>query len=373
MAPPPPPTDEDFRQSEERFRLLVSSIRDYAIFMLDAQGRVQTWNAGALAIKGWSATEIIGQSIEVFYTEEDRKAGKPQRLLAEAAAMDRVEDEGWRVRKDGTTFWASVVITALKDAVGRVIGYAKVSRDLTERRRAEQLRLELAQAQEALRLRDDFLAIASHELKTPLTVMHATLVAIRRQLKDPAQQTRFERAVDASLKLSALVDSLLDVTAMAGGRLQVDRVDCDLSEIVRGAADAFKPSAVAHGCAFTAKIEGPAPGRWDPVRLGQVVTSLLGNAARFGAQAPIDLELKLKGDDVVLSVRDFGPGIPEDDRERVFGRFDHAKGLRDWGGMGLGLYAARQIVEAHGGTIVAKEAAGGGALLVVKLPRGEKG
>ena len=367
--PPPPPTDEDFRQSEEPFRLLVASIRDYAIFLLDSEGRVQSWNAGAQAIHGYAATEVIGQHFDLFYTPEDREAGRPRRLLAEAAAMDRVEDESWRTRKDGSKFWASVVITALKDAVGRVIGYAKVSRDLTERKRGEQMRVELAQAQEALKLRDDFLAIASHELKSPLTAIHATLVAIRRQLKEPALAKRFERAIDASLQLAALIDSLLDVTAMAGGRLQVELVQCDLAQIVGGAAEAFKPNAAAHGCHVTVSIDGPVPGKWDPVRLGQVVTSLLGNAARFGAQSPIDLKLQLRPDDVLLTVRDHGPGIPADDRDRVFGRFEHARGMRDWGGMGLGLYAARQIVETHRGTIVAQEAPGGGALLVVTLPR----
>lgn len=219
MAPPPPPTDEEFRQSEEKFRLLVASIRDYAIFLLGPDGRVQSWNAGAQAIKGYTANEIIGKHIEVFYTPADRAAGRPQRLLSEAAAMGRVEDEGPRLRKDGTTFWADVVITVLKDAVGRVIGFAKVTRDLTERRRGEQARLELAQAQEAMRLRDDFLAMASHELKTPLTSLQLVLAGLERQVEEPALAARFKRAVDSAMRLAALIDSLLDASAMAGGRL----------------------------------------------------------------------------------------------------------------------------------------------------------
>ncbi|MBL8957410.1 MAG: PAS domain S-box protein [Myxococcaceae bacterium] len=354
--------------SDERYQLLVESIRDYAILLLDAEGRVQSWNLGAQAIKGWAAAEIIGQHFSVFYTPADRDAGKPALLLAEAAAAGRARDQGLRVRRDGTTFWADVVITALRDAGGALIGFGKVTRDLTEVKKAEQTRLELSQARAALELRDDFLSIASHELKTPLAAMHLTLEGIRRQLKDPAQLQRFETAIDSHRRLVALADSLLDASAMAGGRLVLQRAPCDLADIVAGAALSFRPAAAAQGCTLQVRIAGPVPGMLDPVRLGQVVTNLLGNAAKYAPNTAIDVDLSSFQGQALLTVRDRGPGIPKEDRERVFGRFEHGSGFRDWGGLGLGLYAARQIVEGHGGTIAAHEPEGGGALLAVRLP-----
>src|SRR4051812_3058116 len=146
----------------ERLRLVVESVRDYAIFMLDPDGRVATWNPGAELAKGYRADEIIGNHIEIFYTPEDRASGLPRRLLAAALRDGRVENEGWRQRKDGTRFWADVIITALRDPEGGLLGFAKVTRDLTERRRADEERVKLARAEEAVRLRDEFLSIASH-------------------------------------------------------------------------------------------------------------------------------------------------------------------------------------------------------------------
>ena len=177
------------KESDDRFRVLVESIRDYAVFMLDRDGRVATWNTGAALIKGYQREEIVGKPIELFYTREDRESGRPARLLAQAANEGRIEDEGWRVRKDGTRFWADVVITALRDETGALIGFAKVTRDLTQRQHAEEERRRLdadrIRAEEALRIRDEFLSIASHELKTPLTALQLELYGMRAPIEKP--------------------------------------------------------------------------------------------------------------------------------------------------------------------------------------------
>ena len=152
------------------FRLLVESVVDYAIFLLDPTGVVRTWNAGARRLKGYEADEIIGRHFSTFYPEEDVRRGKPAWELESAAREGRFEDEGWRIRKDGSSFWANVVITALRRD-GELVGFAKVTRDLTARREAEEERVRLAEAREAVRLRDEFLSIASHELRTPLTAL----------------------------------------------------------------------------------------------------------------------------------------------------------------------------------------------------------
>ena len=161
--------EQKLRQSEARLRLLIESIRDYAVIMLEPDGRVATWNPGAQRINQYSAAEIVGRHFSVFYPEEEAKSGKCDRELDIATATGRFEEESWRLRQDGTRFWASVVISAIRDETGTLVGFAKVTRDLTDRRIAEQERLKLAQVEEAVRMRDNFLSIASHELKTPLT------------------------------------------------------------------------------------------------------------------------------------------------------------------------------------------------------------
>src|SRR5262249_25010883 len=153
----------------------------YAIFMLDPSGRVASWNTGAERIKQYTANEIIGRHFSLFYPEEDVRAVKPKRLLEIASREGRYEEEGWRLRKDGTRFWASVILTATRDHSGRLRGFAKVTRDLTERKRADDERARLIRTEEAVRLRDEFLSIASHELRTPLTALKLHLQSAARE------------------------------------------------------------------------------------------------------------------------------------------------------------------------------------------------
>src|SRR5712692_6079290 len=202
--------DQQLRLSEERFRLMVESIKDYAIFMLDPHGRIASWNLGAERIKQYRAAEILGRHLSVFYPEEEVVAGKCERELEVAEREGRFEDEGWRVRKDGSRFWANVIITAMREPSGELIGFAKVTRDLTERRRLEEEKVRLAQAQEAIRLRDEFLSIASHELKTPLTALQLQLQSVHEKVKalDEALASRVERAYRGGVRLSDLIEAL---------------------------------------------------------------------------------------------------------------------------------------------------------------------
>ena len=170
--------EEARRESEEKLRLMIASVHDYALYMLDPAGQVASWNPGAEKITGYRADEIVGQHFSRFFTAEDRENGKPAREL-EIATNGRFEEESWRVRKDGARYWANVVITPVRDASSHLVGFVKVTRDLTENRKMEEERLRLAQAREAIRLRDEFLSIASHELKTPLTALQLQLGNIR--------------------------------------------------------------------------------------------------------------------------------------------------------------------------------------------------
>lgn len=365
------PRPDDFRQSEARFRLLVESVKDYAIFMLDPQGRVQTWNIGAKRIKGYDAADIIGQHFSRFYEEHEIRAGKCEMELEVAAREGRFEDEGWRIRKDGSRFWANVVITALRGGDGELVGFAKVTRDLTERRSLENERVGRARAEEALRLRDDFLALASHELKTPLTVVQMQLDSLHERLGnwDAKVGLKLFRAARSTERLAKLIESLLDASHLTTGKLSLAREDMDLGAVVSHVIEDLEPTATRAGCDLRIELESGVVGCWDQLRVEQAVSNLISNAIKYGAGKPIAITTRLNGPDAVLEIRDHGPGIPEAELDRLFRRFERAVSLRNYGGLGLGLYLVQEIVEAHGGRVVAQNAEGGGARFELRLPR----
>ena len=366
--------EETLRRSEERFRLLVESVTDYAIFMLDPDGRVATWNRGAERIKGYRSSEIVGQHFSRFYPEDDVRAGKCEHELEVAARVGRFEDEGWRVRKDGSRMWANVVITALRDpAGGELLGFGKVTRDLTDRRRAEDARVELAKAHEAVRMRDEFISIASHELRTPLSTLRLQTDAMARALeKNDAPPERIAARLSAARsqigRLEQLISALLDVSRIESGRLTLDRMAVDLSTVAREAAATLGESLARAGCQLDVDAPAPVLGNWDGGRLEQVVVNLLTNAAKYGRNAPIHVSVRCAGDRAELTVRDQGLGIAPEHQQRIFERFERAADARHFGGLGLGLWLSRQIVEAHGGTIRVSSALGAGASFVVELP-----
>ncbi|MFP2930274.1 PAS domain S-box protein [Pyxidicoccus sp. 3LG] len=363
--------EEALRQSEARFRLLIQSVKDYAIFMLDPQGHVATWNTGAARIKGYAPEEIIGQHFSRFYPPEEAATGKCERELQIAIAEGKFEEEGWRVRKDGTRFWANVVLQPMWDADGKLLGYAKVTRDLTDKRNAEQERLRLAQAQEAIRLRDEFLSIASHELKTPLSAIQLQLQSLLHgsHALEPKLRKKAERAYKGGERLTELVETLLDVSRIATGRFVLSLRTFDLARSVEELVERFREQASAEGCELSLRLDESVTGEWDPLRVEQVVTNLLSNALKYAAGRPVELAVRTEGENAVLTVSDQGPGIPEPDRARIFDRFERAASMSHFGGMGLGLYVARQIVEAHGGSIAVEEVAPHGARFIVTLPR----
>ncbi len=366
------------KESDERFRVLVESIRDYAVFMLDPDGRVATWNTGAALIKGYRREEIVGKPIDLFYTREDRENGRPAKLLAQAANEGRIEDEGWRVRKDGTRFWADVVITALRDDAGTLIGFAKVTRDLTQRQQDEEERRRLDEerirAEEAVRIRDEFFSIASHELKTPLTALQLELHGMRAPIEKTGDERlgrKLARASRSGDRLSRLIEMLLDVSRLATGRLTLNREPFDLRPAMQQVFEIMQGTATQASCDFSfdpSPEAGPLGGNWDRLRVEQVVMNLLANAFKYGAGRPVTLSLARDGDQAIVEVRDHGPGIPAGDLARIFERFERATALQSHGGLGLGLYVSREIVRAHGGSIAARTLPGSGACFTVRLP-----
>ena len=371
------------RDAEERFRLLVESVKDYAIFMLDATGQVVTWNAGAQRIKGYSAGEIIGKHFSVFYPIEDVIAGKCERELEIAALEGRFEDEGWRVRKDGTLMWANVVITALRSPDdGTLFGFAKVTRDLSERRKAEAAQRQLAAQQAALAEKtriqeflERFIAILGHDLRNPLSAIDMNLTRLREKVTDPALARMLDRMASSSTRMSRMIGQILDLTrSRLAGRLELQRAPMDLRDALTRIVEELRAAQPDR----TIDLRSPSlPGTWDRDRLEQVFSNLVGNALLYGdPDRPITVEAVEAGDGATIhvDVHNHGAPIPEELQADLFNPFRRAtftEETRKGGeGLGLGLYISRELVAAHGGTIDVRSAPGQGTTFRVALPRG---
>ncbi len=366
--------EDHLRASEERFRLLVDAVSDYAIFMLDPEGHIQTWNVGAERIKGYRASEIIGRHFSIFYPRADVEAGKCDLELEVAAREGRFEDEGWRLRKDGTRFWANVVITALRHPSDkRLLGFAKVTRDLTERRRAEDDRVRLARAEEANRTKDEFLATVSHELRTPLNAILGWAVLLGDRTTDPSiakPLATIRRNAEAQAKL---VEDVLDISRIVSGKLRIEVKPVDLAAIVRDALDVVKPAAAAKDIRLAKEgLDEAAIVVGDATRLQQVAWNLLSNAVKFTASGgTVTVRLARDAATLSLCVADTGVGIDPGFLPFVFDRFRQADSspTRKHGGLGLGLAIVRHIVELHGGSVTAaSEGRGWGSTFIVTLP-----
>lgn len=351
----------ELRESEERFKLLVETVGDYAIFMLDPSGTIISWNAGAARIKGYTAEEVIGRNFAIFYPPEDLH--KPPAELNEAIAHGRLEDEGWRVRKNGERFWANVIITALFDDHGRLRGFAKVTRDLTERRLKEEAERRAALLAEASRLKDDFLAMVSHELRTPLNVVLGQAAMLQKDLP-PEQTRRGWAALHRNLALlTQIIDDLLDLSRVTTGKLTLERKPVDMRPLIEHAVEEMMPAAEAKQLQVRRRIDAaPAVVLGDPGRLRQVINNLLSNALKFTpAGGWIDVECGTAGRSVLVRVTDSGVGIDAEFLGSVFDRFSQGDTSirREHGGLGLGLAIVRELVARHGGTITAASAGKG--------------
>ena len=343
--------DEMLRMSEERFRLLVEGVKDYAIFMLDPGGHIVSWNLGAQKNKGYEASEIIGQHFSVFYPPEVAAIGWPEQELRNALRDGRFEDEGWRIRKDGSRFWASVVITALHDATGQHRGFAKVTRDLTERRRVTAL-------EDEGRRVTNFLAMLGHELRNPLAPISNALELLKREKTDSAVVAHGRDIIGRQLKqLTRLVDDLLDVGRITSGKIHLESKPVRLREAIAEAAEAVRPLIESKSQTLHLQYQEADP--WisgDRARLIQIVSNLIHNAAKFTHNSGnVHVSLSQVGEDADISVRDDGPGIPPKDLQRIFDLFVQGEQnmARSQGGLGLGLSLVQQLTTLHGGRVSA--------------------
>jgi PAS domain S-box-containing protein len=341
--------EETLRQSEERFRLLVDSVGDHALFMLDSNGNVASWNAGAERLKGYKADEIIGRHFSLFYPPEE--ATKPEKDLSRALAEGRVEGEGWRVRKDGTLFWASVILTALRDRSGRLYGFGEVTRDMTQSRRVEAL-------EESRQRGEEFLAMLGHELRNPLAPIRNALTVMQLQGSSEPNLQWARDVVDRQLaQLTRLVDDLLDLGRITSGNVTLHKEPLDLSVVVARAVEASQPLMDARRHTLSISLpRQPLRVDGDLTRLSQALVNLLNNSAKYTPEGgQVWLNVVADGGDAVLRVRDNGVGVSADLLPRVFDPFTQgARSLdRAEGGLGLGLTLVRRLVAMHGGTVEA--------------------
>jgi PAS domain S-box-containing protein len=382
--------EESLRQSEERFRLLVDGVVEYALFMLDANGRVVTWNTGAQRINGYAADEIVGKPLSVFYPRDAVDSGWPEHELQVAAAEGQYQEEGWRVRKDGSRFWAHVTITALRDESGHLRGYAKLTRDLSERQRAQTreeyaaLRDQMLEAERAARIeaqrtvhmKDEFLATLSHELRTPLNAILGWTQVLRMRAKGSEESqlvqglTVIERNARAQVQL---IDDLLELSRILAGQVRLDVQRVALVDVIRNAMESVQPAADGKGVRLESVLDarrGIVSG--DAARLQQIVWNLLSNAIKFTPKGGrIQVLLERVNSHIEITVSDTGIGISAEFLPHVFGRFTQQDSTpaRKYGGLGLGLAISKQLVELHGGSISAKSAGEGkGAAFIVRLP-----
>jgi PAS domain S-box-containing protein len=365
----------------EQFRLLVASVRDYAIFMLDPRGYIISWNLGAERIKGYAASEIIGKHFSIFYPAEDIAAGKPPWELTEAERCGRFEDEGWRLRKDGSRFWANVIITALRGSDGVLRGFGKVTRDLTARREAEETARRLAMeqaaravAEKAEKYQRDLLAILGHDLRNGLSVILTAAELNRLQAKDEKIRRRAEQVMSSARRMRQIIHSTIDYTHAQRGGLHVSvRAGVDFHAVCERVLQEFRVLQPERRLVY--ESEGNPVGTWDEGRLEQVVQNLVGNALKYGAPgSPVTVRWRREGDplegDLVASVHNEGRPIDPDLLPHVFEPFRAGEqdASSERGSMGLGLFIVREIVRAHGGEVSATSDAEHGTTFAVRLP-----
>jgi PAS domain S-box-containing protein len=347
----------------------LETIEDYAVFMLDADGFIKTWSGVAQKIKGYAPSEIIGKHISVFYPEEDCIKFSPYKEISIATEQGRFEDFGWRVKKNGDKFQAKIVITALKNDEGTVIGFSKVVRDLTLKSNSSDKK-RISELEESIRIRDEFISLASHELRTPVTRILLNLQIIKRygdDLKDKVMKS-LDVCENSTKDLIIIMDNLVDVTRLRLGKLDIRRTKTNITTVLLQTIEKYKDQIRIYGNHVTVIHDGDVIGYWDQTRLDQLFSNLLSNAIKYTDGRPIRMELRKGEKSITFSIADEGPGIPYHMQSKVFERFGRASDPRKISGLGLGLYVSRQIVEAHKGEIGLESRPGQGAKFIVHLP-----
>jgi PAS domain S-box-containing protein len=357
------------RQSEERYRLLVEQVTDYAIFMMDEKGRIVSWNEGANKIKGYTAKEIIGKYFSIFYPQEDIINGKPANELRIARSVGKYEEEGWRLRKDGSRFWANVVITAVYNQEGVLVGFSKVTRDLTERKRAEQTARENASKYQAIARKmevinqelskanqelEQFTSIVSHDLQEPLRTVKSFLHLMDIKI-DQGQTTELKQYVTKSIlgsnRMKELIENLMNYAQVSKSQWKAD--DLSFRELLEQAFQNLRAAIDVSGTSIVIENESDVIVKGDRVQLVQLIQNLLSNAMKFTVreQPGIRIGWQQENGYVRFSFTDNGIGMQPDEVSKVFEVFKRLHSARTFPGTGMGLAICKKVIERHHGKI----------------------
>jgi PAS domain S-box-containing protein len=370
----------ELRNSEERYHRVVEEVQDYAIILLDRDGIIINWNKGAEQLKHFDESEVLGKHFRIFSPEEDRKKKVPEKLLDEAFKQGRAMHEGWRVRKDGSRFWGSIVITALHDDKNNVTGFTKVTRDLSERRSAEEKMLSYTLELEAQNKElEQFAYVASHDLQEPLRKIRTFTELVQQNIHDRDFTEKYFSKIQASAhRMSELIRSVLAYSNISKDNGMVERVD--LNEVLKSVVSDFELLIEEKGAQV---IHEPLPTVMGiPVQLGQLFSNLVSNGLKFTTSAPIiritsrrltpgEISLSpelLLADYYEICVTDNGIGFDQQYEKKIFNMFQRLHRKEQYAGTGIGLALCKKIVETHHGTISAKSRPGEGASFCVILP-----
>jgi PAS domain S-box-containing protein len=379
--------NEHLRQSEERYHKMISEVQDYAIILLSKEGIIQNWNEGASYIKGYSADEIVGKSFKVFYPREDAEKGLPEELLSTAAMYGKVVHEGWRVKKDGTKFWGSVVISALHDDANNIIGFSKVTRDLTERKKAEESlkasaeelerkNRELERANEEL---SSFAFIASHDLKEPLRKVRTFASRLTDENLSKQGQDYMTRIQDGARRMQVLIDDLLSFSQISNGMAEAKAVN--LNDVVRSVKEDLEVT-IGEKNALISSAELPTiKGLY--FQFHQMFLNLLSNSLKFSkvdGQPVITIDYKISQKEDLpiqldhkksyhhITVTDNGIGFAQENATKIFNAFQRLHTRADYSGSGLGLSIVKKVVENLKGLALAEGQQGIGAAFHIYIP-----
>jgi PAS domain S-box-containing protein len=365
----PETAESGLHSYETQFRLMVEEVTDYAIFMLDPQGQVVSWNKGARRIKGYEAGEIVGRHFSCFYTAADQQRGVPMRALKVAAATGHFRNSGWRVRKDGSMFLADVVVTAVKDESGSLIGFSKVTRDVTESRASES-RLD-ATALEVMRSTLRVVAEANHELRSPIQVILTWAMVLEKQLDALGVEDR--RALGgikrAGSRLTSIIDQMLDLSRFDAGAFEAKRVPIDPTALIEEFIDDYKVLAEQKGLTLDWSSEAPGSTlEFDEYCFTHMLSNLLSNAIKFTERGRVGVRLfRDTGGGLALEVSDTGIGMDEKFVSRLFDPFSREQRKSGIDGAGLGLAVTKRYLELNGASISVQTRKDAGSTFLVRL------
>ncbi len=364
-------------EAEQRYRLLIEGVTDYAIYTLDRNGNITSWNTGAERIKKYTAEEIIGKHFSQFYTKEDAEAGLPAKVLATAAATGHFEGEGWRVRKDGSRFWSSVVITPLRNEDGEIMGYSKITRDVTDRmellnkiqHHADEMELRAADRERTNAELEAFSYSVSHDLRSPLRAIEGFTAIVLTDFGNqlPPQVVQLLQNVDKSVtRMTRLIADLLDYGKL--GRIEIESRPVNVAASVKAASEQIDETLRDK---ITTAVEPELVVSANTATLTQSLSNLISNGLKFhqpGQQPHVEVTARREGGNIVIKVSDHGIGIAPQHLERIFQVFERLHTAQAYPGTGIGLAIVKRGINRMGGKVWVESMLGKGSSFYISLP-----